>query len=218
MVNSKEIESGNWYGRIMLTGKSFRNEKHTLFVEGICRCGKTFFRDFQNLKNKSNKSCGCLAVKHGLCKKGVSNVIYKAWCNMKNRCYQRSHKSFKNYGGRGIKVCPEWIDDFVSFNSWAVSNKWEEGLTLEREKVNGDYSPANCSWKNVFVQSRNKRSNFNIEAFGEKKCLFDWSRDLRCKVSYVSIANRIKKFGWSAEKAISTPPANTNNKKCHDTI
>lgn len=144
------------------------------------------------------------SIKHGMAG-GVTNKVhplYKAYYGMKARCYNTKDKRYKDYGGRGIVVCSEWMSSFLAFYDWAINNGWRRGITLDRINNNGNYEPSNCRWVSLTVQNRNRRFNVNIIAFGEKKCLQEWFNDKRCFVSAPTILNRIKK-GISPELAIT---------------
>ena len=80
--------------------------------------------------------------KHG----GVGTALYSVWCGIKNRCYWKDGESYKYYGGRGVKVCSEWLHDFVSFRDWAMRNGYARGLVIDRINSAADYSPDNCRW------------------------------------------------------------------------
>ena len=78
---------------------------------------------------------------------------------MKGRCSTKTNHKYPIYGGRGIKVCEDWFNDFLSFYNWAYSNGYKEGLSIERIDVNGDYSPENCCWIPLSEQNKNKRNS-----------------------------------------------------------
>jgi len=130
---------------------------------------------------------------------------------MLERCLIKKHKQFPGYGGRGILVCQEWQDDFVSFRDWALANGYREDLEIDRIDVNGNYEPANCRWVTNTQQARNTRKTVRIRAFGEEKSLKEWSEDPRCVVMYVCLYERIRK-GCDPEFAM-THPKQTNTKR-----
>lgn len=92
--------------------------------------------------------------------------LYSAWRHMKKRCYNQNYKEFYLYGGRGITVCDEWLEDFECFYNWAIQNGYKidlknnsnrNVLSIDRIDVNKGYSPDNCRWADNITQSRNKR-------------------------------------------------------------
>lgn len=93
-------------------------------------------------------------------KKSKRPKHYGRWGAMKARCYNPNQMMYKYYGFRGIKVCDEWKNSFVSFNKWCEKT-YEEGKTLDRIDVNGDYSPDNCKWSTPKEQQSNIRTNLN---------------------------------------------------------
>lgn len=84
--------------------------------------------------------------------------LYVTWLGMKRRCLKSNCPDFKNYGGRGIKVCNDWMIDFLAFKEWAYANGYNDELTIERINVNGNYEPDNCTWITLSEQSKNKRN------------------------------------------------------------
>lgn len=163
-----------------------------------CICGNITQVRGYDLKEERIKSCGCINKKHGL-----SNTrVYSAWHHMKQRCYSPNCKAYKDYGGRGIKICSEWLEDFRSFYNWAINSGYKEDLTIDRIDVNGNYEPSNCRWVDDFTQRRNKRNNQYITINGNKKVLNDWAKIYGIKPNIVR--NRIK-LGWSIKEAITVP-------------
>jgi hypothetical protein len=205
-------KSGDKYGMITLTGKSYSVSPLGTMVEVICECGKTDWGRLTVIKAGKKRSCGCLAkesLDKGRLSHGLSNhSLYTAWSDMVQRCSNPKNESFHSYGGRGITICKEWRDDAGAFIEWALKNGWQRNssLTLERKDNDRGYSPENCKYANKHEQSRNRRNNVFLTLFGETKCVVDWSNDIRCNVAYNTITYRINKLGWGVGKAILTPP------------
>ena len=122
-----------------------------------CFCGIEFKANSYSVKHKLVISCGCIKkmvhprVTHGL----AHHRLYQTWKSMMQRCLNKKHPQYKDYGGRGIKVCNRWKDvrKFVE----DVYPSFQEGKTLDRIDVNGNYEPSNCRWVDNFVQARNTR-------------------------------------------------------------
>ena len=113
----------------------------------------------------TNKSCGCMRntllasshLKHGDRKTRLYNTLQ----GMKQRCFNFKNKDYYNYGGRGIKVCPEWTDKengYINFRNWALNNGYKEELTIDRINNNGNYEPINSRWVTRTENSRNTRT------------------------------------------------------------
>lgn len=209
-------KSGQIFGELMLTGKSFTGDHGHRRVEAICSCGVIKFFVVYKLRNGSTKSCGCKKdisigvknTKHGFTKNGEAHPIYTSYSEMIRRCTDENRESYVNYGGRGVTVCDEWFNSFEAFKDWALGNGWEEGLTLDRfpNNENGIYEPSNCRWATDLMQARNTRSNVILQALGESKCISEWAEDSRCAVDAGTLYARINSKKWEHEKAILTPP------------
>ena len=128
--------------------------------------------------------------------------LYHIWFDMKRRCYQKQNKRWDKYGGRGIKVCPEWLNDFQAFFDWAMANGYADSLTIDRIDRNGDYSPDNCRWADKFQQANNRSNNHYITYHGETKTMMDWSKEIG--MSYTTLRRRINS-GWNVVDAFERP-------------
>jgi hypothetical protein len=127
-------------------------------------------------------------------KGGLSNSrLYNIWLHMKGRCCRKTDDHFENYGGRGIKVCDEWKNNFRSFYEWSMSNGYKNDLTIDRIDNNGDSEPSNCRWVSMKSQCNNRRSNILITINNESHNIQEWS-DIS-GIKYCTIYQRIKR-GW----------------------
>lgn len=137
---------------------------------------------------------GTFARKHGM----YGTRLYSIWRGIKSRCLNPNEPGYRLYGGRGITVCPEWLDG-ETFFKWALSHGYEDNLTIDRIDCNKGYSPDNCRWITNDEQQRNRRNNIVIEYNGEKHCLAEWARitGLGEWVIKKRLAN-----GWSIEEAL----------------
>lgn len=149
-------------------------------LQCLCNCGKTFYIYPYMFGKPMYKSCGCLKVKkinnynrsHG----GSKHPLYQLYLSMVQRCYKPNHKAYASYGGRGITVCQEWLDNPQNFYEWVESiGGRPEGYTLDRIDNSKGYSPDNCKFVSMHEQARNKRSNLQLTHNGVTKCLTDWA-------------------------------------------
>ena len=171
--------------------------KGSTYWQCQCDCGKIKIMNHYNLLNGKSTSCGCLKgqkiSKNKSTHDKTNTKIYKLWLGIKARCNNINNPKYKNYGGRGIKVCNEWQNDFMSFYNWATNNGYNENAeygkcTIERIDVNGDYEPSNCTFKNLKEQANNRTTNVFIEYNGENHTLKQWSEILN--LNYKAVFNR----------------------------
>ena len=134
--------------------------------------------------------------------------LYKVWWHMKERCYNVKAYNYKNYGGRGIKICDEWKNDFNCFATWAYENGYDKNAkqgecTLDRIDNDGDYKPSNCRFVDNKIQQNNKTNNAVYIYNGEKHTLAEWSNITG--IRYKTLERRINKYNYSFEEAVTKP-------------
>lgn len=180
-----------------------RNKNGHILYNVKCDCGKAKQVLGASLRNGLSRSCNkcyLLTGTHGMWK----SREFKIWGSMKDRCTNPNSLNYKNYGGRGIVVCKEWLNDFSQF----YKDMGDSGnLTIDRIDVNGNYEPSNCRWTDMKVQSRNKTNNVRFTHNGETLCVSEWIEG--CKIASSTFWNRIDR-GWSFEKSITTPVRKIN--------
>jgi hypothetical protein len=118
---------------------------------------------------------------------------------MKKRCYYEKSDNYKNYGERGIKVCPEWENDFEAFYDWSIENGYSDELTIDRKDNDKGYSPDNCRWVTYTVQANNTSSNSLYTYNNETHTLAEWAKIFN--IDYSKFYYRIKS-GWDFEEVI----------------
>lgn len=183
-----------------------------------CDCGNVFVISASLIITGHTKSCGCwkrsLASKRLRTHGQTTTRLHRIWSGMKSRCNNPHVKDYSYYGGRGIKVCDEWLKSFESFRDWSNKNGYSDTLTLDRINTDKNYSPNNCRWVDRITQCRNKRANVNLTLYGITKTIVEWSEI--CSLDRHTIRHRLDR-GWSVEKTLTTVPTNTKKEKRMET-
>ena len=166
--------SGQTFGELTAISISHR-KNHQTFWNCKCSCGKECKVSLNCLVRGHTKSCGHLKHKYNDMSK---TKLYKVWKSMNERCYLPSAISYKNYGSRGIRVCDEWRNDFVSYYNYVkqLPHFEEHGYSLDRIDNNGNYEPGNVRYSTKKDQQNNRRNTIFIEINDETKSVSDWAK------------------------------------------
>ena len=184
----------------------------------LCRCdcgverlvGKVYLLRGQSL------SCGCLRldahprrIKHGGCVNGRSRE-YLVWVRMISRCTNQNDRSYPDYGGRGIKVCDQWLAFSTFLND--MGDRPTDKHTIERCNNNGNYEPSNCRWAVRAEQNRNKRDTVFFTHEGETLCMSDWARRLGVPIARMRTRYCTNKWTIRQSLGIDPPPGRSKGK------
>lgn len=172
---------GHKYGRLTVISNNAHVPNKRRTVKCVCDCGNIVSAEPKVLRIGEKKSCGCLQrdnVRRAatfIKSRGVKEPSpeYVCWCNIKSRCNNKNNRAYKNYGGRGIYVCPRWVNSFANFKK-DMGPKPSPNHSIDRIDNDGPYSPENCRWATSHQQSRNRSDNRIVTtADGQKMCLVD---------------------------------------------
>lgn len=212
--------TGQRFGRLTAIKVVGRNSHGQILWECKCDCGAIRNVVTRNLVSGGSKSCGCLQKEKArasmtfLHEAGIAKppkktthgesktCLYKRWVAMKQRCENVKDNNYPYYGMKGIKVCEEWRNSYLSFREWSMKNGYVEGLTIDRIDPRGDYTPSNCRWVTNKEQANNKTTNHFVTINGETHTISQWAE--KVGKDYFLITNRIYN-GWDEEKAIMEP-------------
>ena len=205
----KKIDlTGQRFGRLVVKERCGTSKDGQKIYLCQCDCGNIKKIPSGRLRSGTTKSCGCLSKE--MSKERITKVstkhgwrrtrLYGIWFDMRQRCYNEKDIGWHLYGGRGIKICDEWLKSFIAFRDWALSHGYADDLTIDRIDVNGDYCPDNCRWITYKEQGNNRRTCIYVTINGETKSVTEW-----CEyngVNRMKAYSRIKK-GWKPEDAVS---------------
>lgn len=212
----KEDLTGKRFGRLTVIEKFLSGKKGTHW-RCKCECGGEKIVITYKLKAGKVSSCGCLerenrenlkkiTKKHGM----TNTILYGKWCSMKERCYNPNYKYFHRYGGRGIRVCNEWLGEhgFENFAKWSYESGYDESKkgyeqSIDRKDTDGNYCPENCKWSNQLEQVKNRSNSFLItDVDGEKLTHVQFSLKHGIPPKILFAYRRMKK-GLSAQEILN---------------
>lgn len=184
------------YGKLTVLSQ-WRGECYRQYGSCLCECGNEKVIRLSHLPYGKIVSCGCVAIEkirklnlsHGEAHKSRE---WQTWMSMKQRCYDIKIPNYKDYGGRGIKVCDRWLNSFEAFLN--DMGRRPSGLSIDRIDNNGNYEPSNCKWSTRKEQANNRRKILKT-----KKSISEWGDYLQ--MSKKVIRNRLK-YGWPIESVL----------------
>lgn len=202
---------GQRFGRLLVV-EYFGSKNNQRLWRCVCDCGNEKIVQTSYLTSGDTRSCGCLhkeivstrMTKHGYSKGYKRERLFGVWCSLKTRVLNPNATNYQYYGGRGIKICDEWMD-YAKFRAWAMDNGYDPDApygqcTLDRIDTDGDYCPENCRWVSMDVQANNMRSNHRIEYHGEVHNMKEWSKILN--INYSTFRKNVK-LGKSIDEMLA---------------
>lgn len=198
--------TGQRFGRLTVIEFAGKDSAHHSRWLCQCSCGNKKIVNRSNLVLGKILSCGCLRREQASQLNrthGQSDTrLYSIYCNMISRTENPNASAYDCYGGRGIKICAEWRNNFGAFRDWSLSNGYNNNLSIDRIDNDLGYVPSNCRWVPTNEQFNNRRSSCLITYQGTTRTKKQWSRALG--INYHTLCNRLA-AGWTVERALSTP-------------
>lgn len=183
--NEKFDLTGQKFGRLTVIAFAGNSKSRQYLWSCKCDCGnqENVIVSAANLRSGKTKSCGCLQKERA----SISNKthgetktkLFMVWSDMRHRCNNPNHRAYKWYGGKGVKVCEEWNNDYITFKTWALENGYKEGLTIDRVDADKNYCPENCCWATRREQSSHISSCRFFEFMGKKYYVRQFCREMR---------------------------------------
>jgi len=211
------LEEGQRFGHLTIlrcegtenvTFSNGRVYKHYLY-RVKCECGRVFVTRKINITGGHTTSCGCYKHSDEYLKKmgnghkthgDSKSKLYQIWRLIRVSCNCPTHRFYKDFGGKGIKVCSEW-NDYETFKTWALENNYEDGLLLDRIDLNYNFEPENCFWTTLKEKNKRKKNNVFITYNGETHCLSEWANILNINID--TLRSRIFLHNMPLEKALT---------------
>jgi hypothetical protein len=173
-----------------LTAITYIGDEKWLFE---CECGTQVAKKASDVKRGKTTSCSRVCTTGNPSK----HPLYQTWDGIKKRCYQENATGYKNYGGRGIKMCKQWKTSFWQFVE-DMGNKPFEASTIDRIDNSKDYSKDNCVWATKQQQAQNRRNNIYINYNGKTHTLYSICKELN--ITHSTTYWRLKKSKLDPQK------------------
>ncbi len=215
-LNAKDL-TGQKFGKLKVikdSGERQRNGKRILW-ECECECGNVKEINMRKVREMRTLSCGCYIRKypstatHGL----SGHTLYGVWQKIKARCYNKANPAYGRYGGIGVVMCDEWVNDAPKFIEWALNNGWRKGLEIDKDIIPKElgidsriYSPEMCKIVTRKDNCNARISNVILTFNGKSQNIKRWSEELGISPSL--IRTRISVMMWTPEDALSIRPNN----------
>ena len=201
-----EIIQGQKFGRWTVLEYGYkRNRNH--YYKCVCTCGKIGYVGKTNLvRGKSTACVNCGKIKALNGKEGRDGTrLYRIYRNMKTRTSNPNSPRYNDYGGRGITICDEWLNDFDVFKSWAISNGYDNGKNIDRINNDMGYFPENCRWITAKENNNNRRTTRKITFNGETRSIKEWAE-------IINIAESTIRSRLNAGKSIAEALGQNNDR------
>lgn len=167
----------------------------------LCDCGNFTTAPATDFYTGHRQSCGCIQGPRYSDVPLDKDRLYGVYKGMKRRCYNPKEHEYERYGGRGIKICDEWLNDYGAFRTWAMANGYQQGLTIDRIDNDGNYCPENCRWATRKEQNNNTSQNRRISFDGLTLTVTEWAK----KIGITQQALQKRLNNWSLERALTEP-------------
>lgn len=192
---------GKVFGRLTVISRAGSSARNSTW-NCLCQCGNTTIVPSNNFRNSNTSSCGCYRAEQQTVHGMTGSPLYSTWEGIVQRTTNPNSEGYSAYGGRGIKMCAEWRNDFLQFQK-DMGDKPTVHHTVERLDNNGNYEASNCRWATQKEQGNNRSNNRHLTYLNETKTLTQWSEQFG--IIPRTLTSRIDTLGWSVEKAITTP-------------
>ena len=199
--------TGERFGRlVVLNVDHYQKTEHCkrVFWKCLCDCGKYTVIRSDCLTSGNTTSCGCFDYERRCKPNSIKkHKLYRVYWAMKDRCYHTTCKAYKYYGGKGVKIYQEWLDNYENFYNWCMNNGYKNGLTIDRIDVNGNYEPNNCRFITQKEQVNNTTRNRIFTFNGESLNIAQWAEKLDININ--TLYARLVTNKWSVERALTEP-------------